>query len=54
MTLWQFVGVVLTMIGGVLIAFEDKINACLSGRGNEPIVEKKNTITIHANEIPVL
>ena len=47
----------LTMLGGVLVAFDDKISDFLNNRGGRlPLwfKGKKKAITSHVNDVPIL
>lgn len=57
LTLEQVIGVLLTMLGGVLVAFDDKISDILNNRGGRlPLwfKGKKKAITSHVNDVPIL
>mgnify|MGYP001038954152 CR=1 FL=1 len=58
LTFEQVIGVLLTVLGGVLVAFDDKIadylNNSKAKKGHLWFKGKKGAITSHVNDVPIL
>jgi drug/metabolite transporter (DMT)-like permease len=51
LSLEQVIGILLTVSGGILLAFDDKITQCLSHRR---VRHRRGAITTHVNDVPIL